>query len=418
MLSRKTLAVASLILSLLPGYAAASGTGSGGADSFAELARLSHLPAGTRIRVTFRDPVTDRVHRQSGALVSITPQALEFEADGQRTQVPAGAVLELERRRSNVAQSAVIGAIGTAAVALVSARDGWARPVGPLAAMGGAVVGGLIGALVGTAVPRHQTDFERDTSVRSDVRFRTGGPAPDQTRADQQTDVFAGRRSFIAPAAVPGRRWWLSGYGGNLSGSGSAQLTAALVRQGLGDFAPADESSFGHAGGAEHPHGDRGPVPWMLEAGFAIRPRLAVSAMFANSRLGTMSGYSGETGELTFGRDIRSYAALISYAPLERVRIGVGPALHSLRVQRSSEALGSLQESGTRRVGAVIDTTIDVVRTRRVMLSLKGQYRIAGSASTDSLAVGFAGIPHGVAFGFTDLPFNHLFLGFGLSVRF
>jgi hypothetical protein len=220
-----------------------------------------------------------------------------------------------------------------------------------------------------------------------------------QTNNGQNTQTRLKRWSFTANATL---------YGGGLS----EEITKSMCAGGFDD--PTTKWLFG-SGTITHPK-CYPELSSSITLSYRCSERLAFRLIFGTAGVGSIHGYNGDVRSFIFLRESHTTTALIpSLIAGEVARIGIGPALHRLEVQRD-DATGGPGSRRT-RIGIVSEAGLTLPAETRWFMDIMFQYWYAGSAevgpfTTSNRSGGNASIPR------TRISLNRIVVSAGIGIRF
>ncbi|MCK4772758.1 MAG: hypothetical protein KAT18_07540 [Candidatus Latescibacteria bacterium] len=220
-----------------------------------------------------------------------------------------------------------------------------------------------------------------------------------QTNNGQDTQIMLKRWSFTATATL---------YDGGLS----EEIIKSMRASGFDD--PTTRWLFG-SGTIKHPQ-SYPALTSSITLCYRYSNRLAIRLFTGTAGAGSIHGYNGDVGKYIFLKESHSTTALIpSLIAGEVARIGIGPALHKLEVQREDASGGP----GFRktRIGFVLEAGLTFPARTRWFFDIAFHYRYAGSAevgpfTTNGWGGGSASIPR------TRINFNKTVVSAGIGIRF
>ena len=208
------------------------------------------------------------------------------------------------------------------------------------------------------------------------------------------------------------KRWSITANA-TLFGSGlSEEITEAMRAGGF------DDPTFGWLFGSgiyEHPQ-SYPELTSSITLCYRYSDRLAIRLFTGTAGVGSVHGYNGNVRRFIFLKESHTTTALIpSLIAGEVARIGIGPALHKLEIQRD-DARGGPGFRKT-RIGFVLETGLNFPAHTRWFADIAFHYRHAGSVNTGPFtASGWEGetasIPR------TRINFNKTVLSVGIGIRF
>ena len=216
-----------------------------------------------------------------------------------------------------------------------------------------------------------------------------------------------------ARAASP-RRWTVSIVTGPTSSGPAGEIETAMRNAGLSD----DSKSFFTNDVISHPFsrtdwGDLG-FPWLLDVHYAVRPRYGVSVIVSQAMAGTTFGYRNPSEFMFLEYVVNMIAPVLSIEPRPWVRVGAGPAFYSATL--SQTAGGSDVRQRDRKVGLLLDGSMNVPARSRVFAEIRVQYRRVGTKIGPLTSSG--SLSDAVVLPATSVSYSHIFVGAGLGIRF
>jgi len=209
------------------------------------------------------------------------------------------------------------------------------------------------------------------------------------------------------------KRLSISVYGGAAIGGTAGALESDMRAAGLDKTTP-PYCFLGMCNNDYIPHPEtQAGASSMLALKYRLRPQWAIQLQYGSASTGRTIGNAGGFGALlVLDHGVRTLAALATFeeGPLQ---LGLGPALHVVRVVDEPQQTGGATEVS--KLGLVVDAGLQFPRNSRFFVDLRAQYRWVGSATvgpyTASIFDESAVLPE------SSLSFNHAWFGIGVGFR-
>lgn len=116
---------------------------------------------------------------------------------------------------------------------------------------------------------------------------------------------------------------------------------------------------------------------------------------------------------------LTTYALLVDLLPSSSLHLGIGPSLHSLKVDTFEGELGNTKGPTHRwtKPGLVLDFGINLPSHSRVFVDLSGQYHLADEIMIGPFDVAYDTGELATTMPPTSVPINHLEFSIGLGIR-
>lgn len=173
----------------------------------------------------------------------------------------------------------------------------------------------------------------------------------------------------------------------------------------------------------DHPYTTKDSA-WGVDIRVRVRPRITVGYSQSVSNSGATRGYyapdSDHFRSVSFFADysVESRAALIHWHPMTRLRVGAGPAFHTLQF----EPLGTAQGVEERKTGWVAEAGFAFLNRKYVLGEVTARYRGMPALSVPSMTLRedfpFSSEPYSVTLPATDVRLQHWTLGIGFGLKF
>jgi len=221
-----------------------------------------------------------------------------------------------------------------------------------------------------------------------------------------------------ARAASP-RRWTVAIVTGPTSSGPAGEIETAMRNAGLSD----DELNFFSTNGRLIPHpfsrtarGDSG-FPWLLDVHYTVRRRYGVSVIVSEAMAGMTFGYRKPSESMILEYVVNMIAPVLSIEPRPWVRVGAGPAFYSATLSQMAYEPGDrLVGQRDRKVGLLLDGSVNAPARSRVFAEIRVQYRRVGTKIGPLTSSG--SLSDAVVLPATSVSYSHLFAGAGLGIRF
>jgi hypothetical protein len=221
--------------------------------------------------------------------------------------------------------------------------------------------------------------------------------------------------SPAARAASP-RRWTVAIVTGPTSSGPAAEIETAMRNAGLSD----DQLNFFTNNLIPHPFsrtgwGDSG-FPWLLDVHYTVRPPYGVSVIVSEAMAGMTFGYQEPSESMNLEYVVNMIAPVLSIEPRTWVRVGAGPAFYSASLSQIAGGSDVVRQRD-RKVGLLLDGSMNVPARSRVFAEIRVQYRHVGGTKIGPLTSS-GSLSHAVVLPATSVSYSHIFAGAGLGIRF